>query len=382
MLDPTRLELSGDRLAAVYRLDEASTDAAKALAAHICVEQTVEFPADLIPPDDDISTQIIGRIEHFDRYDDHTHHVTISYAVECTAYQLPQLVNVLFGNISLLPGIRLEALELPESLLAAFPGPRFGVAGLRERFGVADRPMLATALKPMGIPLETLAAMAYDFAAAGIEIIKDDHGLASQPFADFRRRVELCAASIARANTDHGTSAAYFPSLNVPADEVFASARFVRDCGATGMMVLPGLQGYDTARALAADDDLSLMMLAHPALLGTMTSPHNHGIGHGVVFGTLMRLAGADVSVFPNHSGRFSFTPSQCTQIATALSAPLGALNPAFPAPAGGMSVERIPEMVGFYGNDLILLIGGALHRGSRQELARAMRETVISVTS
>jgi ribulose-bisphosphate carboxylase large chain len=373
MLAPARLELSGERLRVVYRLDGLDDADAAALARHICVEQTVEFPADLIPADDDISAHIIGQIDDVAPTDG-GHMVAISYAAECTAYQLPQLMNVVFGNISLLPGIRVESLDLPPSLLAAFPGPRFGVDGLRRLLDAHGRPILATALKPMGTPLEVLAEMTYDFAAAGIDLIKDDHGLSSQPFANFERRVELCTAAVARANADHGTRAVYLPSLNVGADRAFAAAAMVRDAGAQGVLLLPGLYGYDTMRAVAADDDLGLVVMSHPSMLGAFTSPAHHGIGHALVLGTLARLAGADVSVFPNHSGRFSFAPGVCASIAGALTEPLGHLAPAFPAPAGGMTLQRIPEMIEFYGDDVVLLIGGELHRGDRCEQARAMR--------
>ena len=32
-----------------------------------------------------------------------------------------------------------------------------------------------------------------------------------------------------------------------------------------------------------------------------------------------------------------------------------------FTVPAGGMSIDRVPEMLDFYGRDIMLLIGGAL---------------------
>jgi ribulose-bisphosphate carboxylase large chain len=41
----------------------------------------------------------------------------------------------------------------------------------------------------------------------------------------------------------------------------------------------------------------------------------------------------------------------------------MGALQPIFPAPGGGMSLDRIPEMGALYGDDVIYLIGGNLHR-------------------
>ncbi|MGH7683992.1 MAG: ribulose 1,5-bisphosphate carboxylase, partial [Vulcanimicrobiaceae bacterium] len=43
------------------------------------------------------------------------------------------------------------------------------------------------------------------------------------------------------------------------------------------------------------------------------------------------------------------------------LRAPWDSLRPALPVPAGGMPVERTGEMVAFYGEDTMLLIGGSL---------------------
>ena len=36
-------------------------------------------------------------------------------------------------------------------------------------------------------------------------------------------------------------------------------------------------------------------------------------------------------------------------------------LKPCVPIPAGGMTVDRVPEMLDFYGQDVMLLIGGGL---------------------
>jgi len=35
--------------------------------------------------------------------------------------------------------------------------------------------------------------------------------------------------------------------------------------------------------------------------------------------------------------------------------------QPSLPVPAGGMTIARVPEMLDFYGSDVMLLIGGAL---------------------
>lgn len=379
-LPAVTLELSGERLVATYEVS-GDEPTARSVLAHLCVEQTIEFPADLVA-DDDIKAHLIARVEDLREVGGaepdgaaagQRWAADVSFAVEVAGAQLPQLLNMLFGNISLLPGVRLVAVDWPPAMLAPFAGPRFGSRGLRELLGADERPLLATALKPMGLPLTELAAIAGDVAANGMDLIKDDHGLASQPYANFHQRVELCAAAVAEANERAGTGARYLPSLNVPADQLAEAARFAADAGAGGVMVLPGLHGYDAVRVLAEDDTLGLPVMGHPSLLGSFVTSPTSGIDHGLVFGTFMRLAGVDVSVFPTFGGRFAFSRDECRRIVEASREELGDLRPTIPAPAGGMTLERIPEMVEFYGRDVALLIGGELHRGDRRERTRAM---------
>ncbi len=127
-------------------------------------------------------------------------------------------------------------------------------------------------------------------------------------------------------------------------------------------MVAPGIVGFDLMRELADDDSIGLPILTHPALEGTFVTGRD-GISHGVIFGQLARLAGADATIFPNFGGRFSFTREECRDIAKATEEPIGHLKTIFPAPGGGMSLERVPEMIETYGQDLIFLIGGGLFK-------------------
>jgi ribulose-bisphosphate carboxylase large chain len=372
-LPPVELAVSGERFAATYRLHGPLALAAERAEA-IAVEQTIEFPADLVG-DDDIRRHVIGRVEAITAVDDEHADARISYAVETTGFELPQLLNVLFGNCSLLPGLRIVGLEFPDPLLARFPGPRFGMAGLRKLVGAGDRPLLASALKPMGLSAAALATMAGAMARGGIDVIKDDHGIANQVFAPFRERVQGAAAAVAEANTATGGHCLYLATINGPADEVADRARFAKEVGAGGVVVLPGLAGHDTIRMLAADPGFGLPIMAHPAFMGSLVTSDEAGIEHGLAFGTLARLAGADCTVFPNYGGRFSFSTDACTSIADACLRPLGPLRPILPAPGGGMTVGRIPELIRFYGSAVMLLVGGNLSRGNLHDNARRMRE-------
>ena len=180
----TRLTLSGERFTVLYRLVAGGEAEARALARGICLEQTVEVSDELLA-DDDIRGHVVGRIEALDGAGSGRYDVAISYAVETAAGEFTQLLNVTFGNSAMQPGIRVLRLDLPPSLLQQFKGPRFGRAGLRALLGVAGRPLLGTALKPMGLSAVDLADLAYQLALGGVDIIKEDHGLTDQPFAPF-----------------------------------------------------------------------------------------------------------------------------------------------------------------------------------------------------
>lgn len=361
MTTEPRLAFSGDVIAVTYHLTGSKAEAEKK-AREITIEQTVEFPPDLITRPD-IPELVYGKIRSLEELESGLVEAVIEYAVEIVGDELTQFLNVLFGNSSLKPGIRLVGFEAPEDFLNMFKGPRFGRDGLRNLLGAAKRPLLCTALKPMGLSPQELAALAYQFALGGIDFIKDDHGLADQPFCPFKERVSLCAEAVAKANRETGHNCLYLPNITAPSHKIHDNARWAKQAGAGGVMVAPGLTGLDSLRLIAEDDSVALPILSHPALQGTFTVRPESGIAHGALFGQLNRLAGADACVFPHFGGRFSFTEAECRDLVIGTARPMRHMPAIFPVPAGGMSLDRVQELYEFYGADMILLIGGDLHR-------------------
>jgi ribulose-bisphosphate carboxylase large chain len=313
--------------------------------------------------------------------DDDAYAVTISYPVENTAFELVQFLNVVFGNSSMKRGIRVEWVELPSSLLKAFPGPRFGDEGIREAAGAQNRPLLGTAIKPVGFPAERLAEFAYQFALGGLDVIKDDHGLVDQPYARFRDRARQCAAAVRRANEESGGRSIYVPNVSGPIDQLLEKAIYAREIGAGGVEVCPGLVGFDAIRLLAQDDRVQLPIFAHPALLGTYPINKNEGLSYQFLYGQLMRLVGADGVIFAGPGGRFPATMDDCRDLIRGASRPMGHLKTILPMPGGGMTLNRIPEMVELYGKDVILLISGELFNMGPDLVAncRRFRQSVVA---
>ncbi|HPZ07991.1 MAG TPA: RuBisCO large subunit C-terminal-like domain-containing protein [Candidatus Eremiobacteraeota bacterium] len=353
--------VSGECFSVTYSL---SGDEKEALlkAEDICLEQTVEFPPDLLP--EKLRNTVAGKIKSFEKSAEGIFKTLIEFPVETSAFEFTQFLNVLFGNISFKPGIQLESFELPEGLLKFFRGPRFGIEGLRKVLSIPKRPLLCTTLKPMGLSSKNLYGLAYQFALGGIDIIKDDHGLTNQPFSPFEERVKLCSKAVAKANKETGLKSIYVPNITSPLREIEKRVNLAKEAGAGGLLISPSLTGFDTMKNLAEDDFISLPLLSHPAFQGSFVLSRS-GISHYALFGQIVRLAGADVTIYPNFGGRFSSSREECKNIILGCSVPMGHIKNIFPCPGGGMTFENIPDMFKFYGTDVIYLVGGGLFRHS-----------------
>ncbi len=310
------------RLGVTYHL-ACSRRLAAAKARDIAFEQTVELPENALPAG--VAARVAGRVESVESLGRGRSRAVVSFDPVAVCGDLPQLLNLLFGNISLKPGILIAGLAWPDELLAALRGPRLGIAGLRERTGAHGRPLLCTALKPLGLSAAQLAELAYRFARAGVDLIKDDHSLADQTSAPFRERVERCHEAVARANGETGGNALYFPNVTSSPPELLERAGMARDAGCRGVVVNALPAGLGAVGAIAAATGLAIM--SHPSL-----------------------------------AGRFTFSERTCAAINGRLRGPLGPVAPAFPVPAGGIDAARVPHWIERYGVDTIFLIGGNLY--------------------
>ncbi len=346
----------------------------EARAAALALEQSIEMPLEAVTSDR-VRRDVVASVERIEALPDggaDRHRVVLGLAPATMVradgtVEIGQLVNMAFGNCSLQDDVTLVDLELPAGLLAAWPGPRFGLDGLREQAGAAGerRALTMTALKPQGLPPDELAALAATFARAGLDIVKDDHGIADQGAAPFAARVAACQRAINEANAATGGHTVYAPSLSGGPRQLAEQARIVREEGVAMVLACPMLMGLPTFDELVRHE-LTGPVVAHPAFggAGRMAPP--------LLLGRLFRLLGADATIFPNHGGRFSYSPAACARLAEVALEPWGHLRPCAPVPAGGMTVDRVPEMLDFYGPDVILLIGGGLLSAGAELEARA----------
>ncbi len=356
--------MSGARITAIYHVtDTAQTIAARAKG--IAVEQSIEMPPEAVS-DPDVLENIVGRVEGISDLGQGCFEVRIGLAVATTGLEPGQMLNMLFGNSSIHADMELVDAIFPAAVLDAFGGPGQGLAGWRSRANAPKRALTCSALKPQGLAPKALAQIAGQLAAGGLDFIKDDHGLANQSYSPFAQRVPAVAEAVANARKDGGRTG-YLPSLNGNLDQLRQQVDIVRAAGLDAVLVTPMIAGLANFHTLVKENP-GIAFMAHPAMAGASR------IAPPLLLGKIFRLLGADATVFPNHGGRFGYTPATCTALAQAGLAHWGTLKDTVPVPAGGMTPDRVSEMLEFYGNDTMLLIGGGLlAAGDRmtQEAAR-----------
>ena len=344
--------MTAARFTTIYRVrSEPGSIAARAEA--IAVEQSVEMPLSAIDSPD-VLADIVGRVEDVADRGDGSFDVRIGLATATTGQDAGQFLNMVFGNTSLHADMVLRDVEIPAELAAAFGGPRHGIAELRRRVGAVDRAFTCSALKPQGLPAERLAELAGRFARGGIDFIKDDHGLADQAYSPFAERVAACAASIRKAVDITGHATRYVPSLSGDLDQMRRQIDIARGASIDTVIIAPMIAGWSNMQALLRHSP-DIAFFAHPTMGGAAR------IAPELLIGKLFRLLGADAVIFPNHGGRFGYTPETCRCLANQARVPWHGIRPSVPVPAGGMNLQRVPEMLDFYGPDAMLLIGGSL---------------------
>lgn len=287
----------------------------------------------------------------------------IAYPVRNFTPDIPALLTSVFGKLSMDGAIKLVGLELPEAFAQHFPGPKFGIEGVRERLGVYDRPLLMSIFKScIGYDIRTLAELFFQQALGGVDLVKDDEIFFDETYAPFEKRIEACRKAAERAESETGKKVLYAVNLAAPVTEIANKAKRAVRAGANALLLNVLAYGYDVLHRLAADPDIRVPILAHPALAGAVYPSPQYGIGAPVLLGKLMRLAGADLVLYPSAYGPVAMERAETLAIAAELRGPAPGLKRAFPVPSAGIHPGLVPQLYADLGNDQVINAGGGIH--------------------
>lgn len=369
--------LGTEFLTAVYEVNGPEKKA-RARAERICLDQTIEADADLLAPA--LRDKIIGCLEEVRPLSSGRYEVVIRYAGDLVGKEHSDLLNLLFGTSSLRQDVRLLSFSLTQGLLSSWSGPRYGITGLRGEVGVSNRPLVCAVLKPLGRSPAELAELGAQFVRGGADLIKDDQALLNQRFCPFNERVARCAEAIADASVQRGRACLYFAHVSGALDTMRQRAGEAKRLGATGLLVAPGLTGFDGLRALAVDESIALPIASHPTCFGTCVSQEGAGLGPAVAYASLPRLAGADVTIYPGFDSGYGMSKKACVAVAVSCREPWHHLQPTMPAVGGRLAVDRSGDLIAALGQDIVFVLGSRMQQSERGVVA-AMEEFQRAVT-
>ncbi|TJY44297.1 2,3-diketo-5-methylthiopentyl-1-phosphate enolase [Cohnella pontilimi] len=311
--------------------------------------------------------------------------ITIAYPDINFSRDLPALLVTAFGKLSMDGKIKLLDLQPSGEFLSAFPGPKFGAKGVRALLGVHDRPLVMSIFKSViGYDLEGLREQFLQQALGGVDLIKDDEILFENPLSPLEKRVNVCQEAAKQARETTGQQLIYFTNLTGPTFKLRDNAKRAIDAGANGLLFNVLAYGFDALAELAADPEIRVPIAAHPAMAGAVYPSPYHGIAAPLLLGKLMRIAGADLSLFPSPYGSVVMPKEENLAVRDSLLNDKLPQAPVFPVPSAGIHPGLVPLILHDFGPEVVVNAGGGVHGhpGGAAAGGQAFRQAVDAVRS
>ena len=120
---------------------------------------------------------------------------------------------------------------MPVAYLKTYQGPATGVIVERERLDKFGRPLLGATVKPkLGLSGKNYGRVVYEGLKGGLDFLKDDENINSQPFMRWRERFLFGMEGVNRASAATGEVKGHY--FNVTAgtmEDVYERAEFGKE---------------------------------------------------------------------------------------------------------------------------------------------------------
>jgi ribulose-bisphosphate carboxylase large chain len=322
----------------------------------------------------------------------------VKIAYPCALFEqnnMPQILSSVAGNVfgmKAVQNLRLEDVRWPLKLTRSFQGPLLGTHGIRRIFGVRERPLTATVPKPkLGLTAKEHARAGYEAWLGGVDLLKDDENLTSQPFNKFKQRVNECFRLREKAEKETGERKSYLINVTAETEEMRRRANTVANAGGEYVMIdilTCGWSGLQTMREVCGD--LKLAIHAHRAFHAAFTRSPTHGVSMLSV-SDIARLIGVDQLHIGTVIGKLEASREEVLGLRdnlqrssiqadeTQLGQEWGRIKPVFPTCSGGLHPGLVPEIMKMVGSDIIIQAGGGIwgHPDGGRAGAKALRQAI-----
>jgi ribulose-bisphosphate carboxylase large chain len=291
---------------------------------------------------------------------------------------IANLTASIIGNVfgfKPLKSLRLEDMRIPVAYLKTFQGPPTGIVVERERLDKFGRPLLGATTKPkLGLSGKNYGRVVYEALKGGLDFVKDDENINSQPFMHWRDRFLFCMEAVNKASAATGEVKGHY--LNITAgtmEDMYERAEFAKELGSVIVMIdlVIGYTAIQSMAKWARKNDMIVHL--HRAGHGTYTRQKTHGVSFRVI-AKWMRMAGVDHIHAGTIVGKLEGDPNvvqgiyaTCRDSVTKQNLQQGvffdqdwaSLRKVMPVASGGIHAGQMHQLLHYLGDDVVLQFGG-----------------------
>ncbi len=291
---------------------------------------------------------------------------------------IANLTASIIGNVfgfKAVKALRLEDMRIPVAYLKTFQGPATGIIVERERLDKFGRPLLGATTKPkLGLSGRNYGRVVYEALKGGLDFVKDDENINSQPFMHWRDRYLYCMEAVNKASAATGEVKGHY--LNVTAgtmEDMYERAEFAKSLGSAIVMIdlVIGYTAIQSMAKWARKNDVILHL--HRAGNSTYSRQKNHGMNFRVIC-KWMRMAGVDHIHAGTVVGKLEGDPLMIAGFYDTLRQPRteknlehglffdqdwASLNKVMPVASGGIHAGQMHQLLHYLGEDVVLQFGG-----------------------
>src|SRR5437867_2221188 len=291
---------------------------------------------------------------------------------------IANLTSSIIGNVfgfKALKSLRLEDMRIPPHYVKTFQGPPHGIVMEREYLDKYGRPLLGATTKPkLGLSARNYGRVVYEALRGGLDFVKDDENINSQPFMRWRDRFLYCIEAVNKASAETGEIKGHY--LNVTAatmEDMYERAEFAKELGSIIIMIDLTI-GYTAIQSMAKwARKNGLILHLHRAGHATYTRQKTHGVSFRVI-AKWMRLAGVDHIHAGTVVGKLEGDPATtrgyydiCREDFNPARLEHGVffgqhrarLNALMPVASGVIHVGHMHQLLDHLGGDVVLQFGG-----------------------